>query len=152
MRTGFMKRIICIGNRYLPEDAAGYEVYRLLKKRDLPGNVDIIDGGLAGLDLLQYIEGAERVVFVDSTSGVGATGDIRLFKADEVAKSADGHFDHSSGLPYLLGVLPRVCDGAVPEIWVLGIEGVPDKETIRLASVQALETVLGQTAKEVYGE
>ena len=152
MRVGFMKRIICIGNRYLPEDAAGYEVYRFLSKRGLPNGVDLIDGGLAGLDLLQYLEGMERVVIIDSISGFGANGDIRMFSAVEVAKAADPCFDHAAGLPYLLSVLPEVCDGTVPEIWVLGIEGIPDMEAVRSAAAQALDAVRGETAKEVYGK
>ncbi len=137
-----MKRIICIGNRFIPEDKAGYEVYQNLKKRKLPLDLELIDGGLAGLDLLRFIEGAERIIFVDAVSGFGAQGEIRLFEAEEVAALADREFDHSAGLPYLLRVLPGIIDGECPQIFLLGIEGVPNKKTIDKASSLALQSAL----------
>ena len=34
------------------------------------------------------------------------------------------HFDHGAGLAYLLTVLPKVCDGELPEeIVLVGLEG-----------------------------
>ncbi len=34
------------------------------------------------------------------------------------------HFDHGAGLAYLLAVLPKVCDGELPEeIVLVGLEG-----------------------------
>ncbi len=140
-----MKRIICIGNRYIPEDAAGYEVYRYLVKKELPEDVELIDGGLAGLDLLRLIEGMEKVVFVDAMSGFCDPGEMKLLKAGEVAGLADNSFNHSSGLPYLLGVLPLVGDGIMPEIFVVGIEGVSGEETIKRASTLVLNTITGDT-------
>ncbi len=75
-----MKRIICIGNRFVEEDSAGYQVFQELSLKPLPEDVELIDGGLAGLDLLRFIEGAEEVVFVDSISGFGSNGDLQLLE------------------------------------------------------------------------
>jgi len=147
-----MKRIICIGNRYVPEDAAGSQVYERLLQDALPSDVQVIDGGLAGLNLLPFIEGAERVVFVDSVSGFGENG-IVVLKAADVAAAAESGYGHAAGLAYLLRVLPDVCDGTVPHILLVGIEGQPNKNTIAQAAVLALHIAVGdQEFLEVQNE
>ena len=138
-----MKRIICIGNRYLPEDAAGYLVYQHLIQRKLPKEVEVFDGGLAGLDLLRWVENMERVAFVDTISGFGAESEILLLKKEEISVLAGKNFDHASGLPYLLRVLPDTCDGQIPEVSLIGIEGIPDCDTVKKAALLALKVVMG---------
>ena len=45
-------RIICVGNRLVAADAAGPQVHDRLAGRPLPPGVELVDGGLQGLDLL----------------------------------------------------------------------------------------------------
>jgi hydrogenase maturation protease len=136
-----MRRIICIGNRYVPEDAAGPLVYERLRGETLPDDVELVDGGLAGLSLLRLLEQVERVVFVDRAVGLGAGDGIVVLDAARVAALAEGSFGHSAGLPYLLRVLPAVCEGPLPQIWVVGVEsGKPEEErTIEEAASLALK-------------
>jgi hydrogenase maturation protease len=129
-----MKRIICVGNRYHPEDAAGPLVYERLAQTERPPGVEVIDGALTGLDLLRFVEQTERVVFVDAVSALGPPGTIIVLRADEVSGNAGAVYDHSAGLAYLLRVLPRVLAGPVPEIFLVGIEGIPARGTIRAAA------------------
>lgn len=135
-----MRRIICIGNRYVPEDAAGSRVYERLRRSPLPDDVELIDGGLAGLGLLRLLEGVERVIFVDRTIGLGDDG-VVVLDAAQVAALAEGPFEHSAGLPYLLRVLPAVCEGPLPQIWLVGVESdKPEEErTIDEAASLALK-------------
>jgi hydrogenase maturation protease len=142
-----MKRIICIGNRYISEDAAGPKVYKRLLRYTLPDDVEVIDGGLAGLDLLRFVEGAEQVVFVDSVSGFGQSNSgkqdanckIVVLDAANIASVAANRYDHAAGLAYLLHVLPEVCDSPVPPIVLVGIEGHPDERVTDTAASLALE-------------
>jgi len=110
--------------------------------RELPPGIEVIDGGLAGLNLLGLIEGAEKVVFVDTVLGTGTDEGISVMESDEVAVLADQRFDHSSGLPYLLHMMPEVCQGVLPQVIILGVEGVPDQQTIEKASSLALKIVM----------
>lgn len=143
-----MKRIICVGNRYAPEDRAGPEAYDRLSKRVLPPEVEIIDGGLAGLDLLRFLEGAERVIFVDSVSGFALPNQTVILAPEDVAPSASERHDHSSGLAYLLRILPEVWEGDLPQIILIGVEGHADDETIDEAANLALKTALkGRTVR-----
>ncbi len=137
-----MKRIICIGNCYTPEDAAGPKVYDRLLQHTLPHDIEVIDGGLAGLNLLRFMDGAERVVFVDNVSGFGQPNEIIVLEAEDVATLAGNEYDHSSGLTYLFRVLPEVCDGAVPQILLVGIELGTDDGTIDKAASLALKIAI----------
>jgi hydrogenase maturation protease len=134
-----MRRIICIGNRYLDGDAAGARVFEALSKEELPAGVEVIDGGTAGLNLLGLIDGAEKVVFVDAVSGYASSGTVVLLNQADVPPP-DRVYDHAAGLPYLLAVLPRVCE-RTPEVTLVGIEGRADAEVIAEAARVALLAV-----------
>jgi hydrogenase maturation protease len=139
-----MKSIICVGNRYDPRDAAGPHVYDRLAAGGHAPDVELVDGGLCGLDLLRFVDGAERVVFVDSVSGFGKPGEVMILNAADVAASADGAFDHGSGLPYLLRVAPLVCEKTPAEIIVVGLEGAPDSSALDVAARMAAALAEGE--------
>lgn len=129
--------IICIGNRFVASDAAGLQVFdRLCDMQPLPEDIELIEGGLAGLNLLPLLERGGRVVFVDAVKGFAATGEIILLEQQQILSTdSQPHFDHGAGLPYLLAVLPRVCDGDLPEeIVLLGLEGACSQQTIERAA------------------
>lgn len=128
--------IICIGNRLVAADAAGMMVFDRLQEKVLPKGVELIEGGLAGLNLLPLLEKGGRVVFVDAVQGFTRPGEVVLLDAHEIGGIASGaHYDHSAGLPYVLAVLPRVCDGRPPEeIFLVGLEGECGTETIDRAA------------------
>jgi len=141
-----MKRIICIGNRYAPQDAAGYQVYERLLQSTLPPDVKVIDGGLAGLNLWRFVEGAELVVFVDqvtvSDRNDNAWGEIVVLEAAGVGAQPQSRYRYSAGLAHLLRILPEVCVGVIPRILVVGIEGQPDEDAIDRAAALALQVLV----------
>lgn len=133
------KRIVCVGNRYRPEDSAGPMVYDLLVSNRLPGDIEVIDGGLAGLNLLRFIHGADRVVFIDAVNGFRPSGGVIVLDAEDASRHADTIFGHSAGLAYCLRVLPEVHDSKLPEIFVVGIEGTTDPDKILKAAEMSLK-------------
>lgn len=132
-----MKRIVCVGSRLVPHDAAGPAVHDLLASRPLPEGVELVDGGLGGLSLLNAAEGAEAVVFVDAVSGFGPPGTALLVPLDEVAGLAtpDGH---DAGLPFLLALLPRACEAPPARVAVVGLEAPWDASSVAAAAELAL--------------
>ena len=129
--------IICIGNRFVREDAVGLEVLAILQEmQPISSEIEIIEGGLAGLNLLPLLERGGRVVLVDAVSGFTQPGHIVLLDHHEILHSFDrNHFDHGAGLAYLLAVLPKVCDGEMPEeIVLVGLEGECNQQTINRAA------------------
>ena len=137
--SGGTLRIICIGNRLEAEDIAGPRVFDRLTRGEVLPDIEVIDGGLAGLDLLGRIEGARRVVFVDAVVGYRETNGLVVLRGAEVAEIADEAFGHGAGLPYLLRVVPLVLEGAIPELYVVGLQGKPTPERVALAAELSIE-------------
>jgi hydrogenase maturation protease len=129
--------IVCIGNRFVAEDAAGLAVFdRLLEMYPLPADIEVTEGGLAGLNLLPLLEQGGRVVFVDAVKGFNNPGELVLLEHQEILDTLDtGHFDHGAGLAYVLSVLPLVCEGELPEeIVLVGLEGGWTSQVIERAA------------------
>ncbi len=143
--------IICIGNRFVAEDTAGLAVLASLEAmRPLPATIELVEGGLAGLNLLPWLEQGGRVVFVDAVRGFAQPGEIVLLDHQEIISNlVEPHFDHEAGLAYLLAVLPKVCEGDLPEEVVLvGLEGECTAETIERAAKLSL-TLAARGLKDV---
>jgi hydrogenase maturation protease len=132
------RRIVCVGNRYVPDDDVGARVHELLAGAALPAGVELVDGGLGGLDLLRFVEDAERVVFVDALRGHGATGRILLLEGAELLGGGEPRYGHSGGLDYLVGLLPALCGAALPQLVLIGFEGRADDSTVSAMAEMAL--------------
>lgn len=117
-----MNRIICIGNRYIESDSLAAQVYELLSHLELPEDVELIDGGLSGLNLLPLMDDCERVVFVDAIWGDDPVP-LQVLRGDELV--AAQVYGHAGGLGYLLGAYYALGDGQAPAIFVVGA-GTPE--------------------------
>lgn len=125
--------ILCIGNRYLEQDALGPLVFDCLSRiPHLPNNVAILDGALRGIDLLPQLEGLQRVVFVDQLA-INTSETITVLSGEAVAGGWSGHYGHDNGLGYLLACLPYLCAPPGPEVVIVG-----SSERVSPALVQAV--------------
>lgn len=132
-------RILCVGNRFVGGDDFGPRVYDTLAGMERPANVEIVDGGLAGLNLLRYLEDGCPVVFVDAVSGFAAPGEITVIDGAMIARQATGGFGHEAGLPFLLRVLPAAVDTPPPRIRLVGCEGEGSDNAVRDAARLSLQ-------------
>ncbi|MBW7900371.1 MAG: hydrogenase maturation protease [Rhodocyclaceae bacterium] len=130
--------VICLGNRYVAADALGCRVHDWLTARAVPGEVDVVDGGLCGLDLLRLIENRARVVFVDAVAGSGDPARTLILDREAIAAHA-GTYGHGAGLPYLLRMLPALLPPPLPEIVLVGQEGEADAPAVRRIAERSLE-------------
>ncbi len=141
-------RVICIGNRYLAEDDIGPRVYDCLSRRELPANLCVIDGGLMGLDLLRFVEGAHRVVFVDALWEFSAPGRPVILHHRAALAIRPAAYGHDGGLAYLLRMLPDVCAGELPEIALVGTAPPADEELIEQLAKLSLGIALGRIRED----
>lgn len=130
--------VICLGNRYVAADALGCRVHDHLATLSIAGEVDVVDGGLCGLDLLRLIENRARVVFVDAVAGFGDAGRTVVLDRAAIAAHA-GTYGHGAGLPYLLRMLPALLPPPLPEIVLVGQEGEADAPAVRRIAERSLE-------------
>ncbi len=125
METKSKERIavVGIGNLLLTDDGIGIHTLRELEVRySFPDNVDLLDGGTMGLDLLPFLEGKDRILFLDAVNfrkGPGTIGELN-------DKEIPGFFAtklsvHQIALPDLLGAGKLL--GTLPErMCLIGIE------------------------------
>jgi hydrogenase maturation protease len=68
--------ILGVGNILLRDEGIGVHVAQQLSKYDLPDNVEVIDGGTAGLDILLSQEGLYKLVVVDAVRAGKKSGTV----------------------------------------------------------------------------
>ena len=111
-------RVIACGNPLMGNDAAGLAVMALI--RETHPEIDAIDGGNGGLGLIPLMEGYDRVVIVDATSGMGEPGEVRVFRGVP-AGGIPSLSLHELGIAEALALARTL--GVAPEVVVVGIEG-----------------------------
>ncbi len=99
--------IICVGNRFVNSDASGMKVYDILSKAERNPGIVLVEGGMAGLNLLAVIKDSNRVIFVDTVRGFSEEKGISLLTCDEILKKTKHMiYDHNGGFLYLIKCLP----------------------------------------------
>jgi len=86
-----MARIVVlgIGNVLNRDDGVGpYAVHVLDAEWEMAPDVEVIDGGTPGLDLISVLHGAEAVVVVDAVRDRGAPGDVKRYPRAEILRGA----------------------------------------------------------------
>lgn len=79
--------ILGIGNLLLRDEGFGIHVVNELKSQyKFPSNVDVIDGGTAGINLLSIIETAAHLILIDVVQSKKPAGTIFRFKPDRMPK------------------------------------------------------------------
>ena len=115
---GMKVRVIACGNPLMGNDAAGLAVMSLLQEK-YP-EMDVVDGGNGGLGLIPLMEGRDRIVIVDATSGMGEIGRVQVFHG-----FPDGGIPslslHELGVKEVLALAQTL--GIAPEVIIVGIEG-----------------------------
>ena len=77
--------LIGLGNILLMDEGVGVQAVEALRKRfDFLENALLLDGGTLGLDLLPYVEGREKILFVDALDLQKEPGTIAVLEDDEI--------------------------------------------------------------------
>jgi hydrogenase maturation protease len=69
-----------IGNFLMGDEGLGVHLAQAIAERQLPENVDVLDGGTGGFFLMEYFENYPQVILVDATMDNRPTGTIRLIE------------------------------------------------------------------------
>lgn len=127
--------VLGLGNVLLSDEGVGVHVVRLLRERyRFPQEVEILDGGTLGLDLLPYIEDAGRLLIVDALQMDALPGTLARLVGDEIPAILSLKYSpHQMGLSDLLaaarlrGHLPAeiVLWGVQPASLEVGLELSP---------------------------
>ena len=83
--------ILGLGNILLGDEGVGVRVIEQLLTHPLPDEIEVIDGGTAGYELINFFEGKEKVIIVDAVKTNDTPGsvykmDLSLVQEDETVQ------------------------------------------------------------------
>ena len=115
--------VLGIGNMLLMDEAAGVKVIEdLLNRYNIPRDVEVIDGGTAGMELLHYIQNKKHVFIVDAAKTGNAPGTIVKIEGKAVpAFFCTKISPHQLGLSDILAAA-QLTDTMPEHIVLFGIE------------------------------
>lgn len=139
--------ILGVGNELYRDDGVGVVVARELATTELPPDVTVIEGRVGGLNLLFDMEGASRVIIIDSVDMSKAPGTVVVFRPQEVStiQLQTVASLHQVGLGHVLE-LGRLL-GLTDQIHIVGIQplevgaGLALTPTVARAVPEAVEAV-----------
>jgi hydrogenase maturation protease len=96
--------VLGVGNLLLSDDGVGvHTIQRLQEVARLPEEVQVVDGGTSGLDLLHYLEGVSHMIIVDAVETGQAPGTLMRITGDQVPAYLSLKMSpHEIGLPDML--------------------------------------------------
>ncbi len=142
--------VMGVGNDLLKDEGIGVHVVKAMDRVPLPENVTLINGGVAGIDLLEHIREADRLIIIDAVDAGGEPGAVFRFSPDEVRVMLDEHkatlhqvdlFDTLKLAKFLDCYPQTIIIGVQPKEISWGLEPTPDL-TSRIPRI--IDLVLGE--------
>jgi hydrogenase maturation protease len=129
--------ILGVGNTLLRDEGVGVHVVQRLQTMDLPEDVEVLEGGVLGLDLLEEMENREKLIIVDAVQGDGSPGTTYRLTRKEIEMGAGRCLTslHEIDLPYVLHTadllgqhINPIIIGVEPKDMGIGLELSPEIE------------------------
>jgi len=131
IERAFKTLVLGVGNKLMADEGIGVHVIeRLVSEYKLPEEVQVLDGGTLGLDLLYYLEGIENLLIVDAAETGKEAGTMIRLEGDEVPAFMSIKISpHQMGVPDMLAAA-RMTDIYPKRLVLWGIQ--PDVITLSL--------------------
>ncbi|MBP2631309.1 MAG: hydrogenase expression/formation protein [Firmicutes bacterium] len=115
--------VLGIGNIILKDEGFGVHIVEKLQQEySFPANVEVLDGGTLGMELMNYIIGTDKLIVVDAISGASAPGTFfRFVNAQVKAYFQEKVSMHELGIQDVLAAL-EVIEQPVKDVIVMGAQ------------------------------
>jgi len=114
--------VLGIGNILLRDEGFGPHVIKELQKIELPSFVELLDGGTAGADLIDFICDRRKVIVIDAVQANVEPGSIlRMTAADLTKNLHQGISLHEFGLIETL-LMAKQLNCAPEEVVIFGVK------------------------------
>ena len=133
--------ILGIGNYLMGDEGVGVHTALRLQEKQLPENIEIVDGGTGGFYLLQYFEDHDTVILIDATLDGNPPGTIRLIEPRFAKDFPRAMSTHDIGLRDMVSALQWM--EKMPHIYLF----VVSIETIQQQGIEltpAVENIMPQ--------
>lgn len=138
-------RILGCGNLLMGNDGVGLKVIEALHKTELNNlkDLDIVDAGVCGLDLLSLFDDAIKVIIVDAVLANSPPGSVHRIEGKDLLEGAEFYpmvSVHDVTITDVLKIGEQI--QSLPEIVLIGIEiGSPATEITQEISPDVLKGV-----------
>jgi hydrogenase maturation protease len=142
-------RVLGLGNVLMGDDAVGpWVIEELLANWEFPPEVEVVDVGTPGLDLVPYVADADTILIVDTVKSDGPPGRIRVYERDQLfARPAQPRLSpHDPGLTEVLFAL-TLAGSAPRDVVLIGV--VPEKVEKRIGLSPLVQDAVPQAAAAV---
>jgi hydrogenase maturation protease len=146
--------IIGLGNILLRDEGVGVHVINTIRQRyTFTPDVEVIDGGTMGLDLLPFLEGKDRVLIIDAVDFGREPGYIGIIENDAIPSMLNPKLSvHHIGLSDLL-FAAKLMGISPSEIRLVGIQ--PESIDVGLDMTEGIrgkvEEILGLSIDSLKG-
>lgn len=142
------KIVMGIGNILLRDEGFGVKVIEYLRRQvAVPSDVELMDGGTLGLDLVPYLAEAERLIILDCVQGGKEPGTFYDFRGEAVTEYFQQAVSlHDIGIQEVLAVL-KVIGAPLNQVIVLGVQ--PESLDLGLELSEVVAKQVRPTAETV---
>jgi hydrogenase maturation protease len=114
--------VLGLGNILLSDEGVGVRIVEALDAAHaLPDEVEVLDGGTSGLDLLDMVAERDCLIVADAVNANGPAGSVIRLEDDDIRMLFETRFSpHQLGLSDLLAAL-RLIDKAPRRVVVIGV-------------------------------
>jgi hydrogenase maturation protease len=144
--------VLGIGNVLLQDEGVGIHALHELQRRfELGDDIEVLDGGTAGVELLRYLDGRAQVVVIDAIAAGHPPGTVFRVEGEDVPRSFHRRISpHQIGLSDVLATA-LITDGMPAEIVMFGVEPHTMKTGLELTPVvdASLDKLIGAVVDEL---
>ena len=143
--------LLGLGNTLLKDDGIGVHAIHALKKGyHFSPQIEMIDGGTLGLDLLHLLENRDKILFVDAVDFGKAPGTIGVLENEDISSAFQTKLSvHHIGLPDLL-LAAKWMDIKPSKICLIGIQ--PERMDMGLEMTEPVRGKIGELVNRIIGE
>ncbi|OWK27486.1 MAG: hypothetical protein US76_04255 [Parcubacteria group bacterium GW2011_GWA2_38_13b] len=118
-----MKKILIlgIGNPLFSDEGIGPYIVEELKKYSLPTNVNVINGGTGGFELIHCLQKHDNIIVIDAVDMNMTPGTIKKLKLSDVSgKTHTCHSLHQTSFTEIVELANAL--GSYPKIVIFGVQ------------------------------
>lgn len=144
--------VIGLGNALLADEGVGLHATRLLGERLKGKEIDLIEAGTCGMNLLHQFDEREKIIFIDAGNCGAEPGDFRRFHRDDVVslKKSKGYSLHEFDLIEFLDTASKIRKSDTPDVVIYCIQPHEIKMSEKLSSV--VDRMLPSLVDRIYHE
>jgi hydrogenase maturation protease len=139
--------IIGLGNPLRGDDGIGIVIVDELKKLVINKNIELVDAGEGGFNLLHHLQRFNRVLIIDAVVFGGRFGETKLFTINDIAFDNICLYSHEINICKIVDILRLI--GDVPDIFIFGIQpkeidynkGLSKELNVKKITEEALEII-----------